>query len=807
MFSDLTLRRCALHLSLLIAAMPLTPAYAQSTGTSLEEAELDEVVIASARVVVNSLMVADGSPKSRTNVSAEYIASQPAGQSIIQSLNLVPGVNFTNNDPYGASGGNLRMRGFDGNRISLMLDGVPLNDTGNYAIFTNQQMDPEIIQQASVNLGTTDVDSPTASATGGTINLSMRRPSASAQLQMLPSLGSYHYRRVFGSLDTGAVGAWQMRGLLAVSEQRYDKFKGPGDLARNQFNVGLFQPLRGEDFVSIALHFNRNRNNFYRNISKADIAANGYDLDNDPTCARVAGVAGSAQNEATTATGTTPSCTNYYNVRVNPSDTGNVRIQSRFALGEQWRLTVDPSYQYVAANGGGISIIPESDPRLKGRNNAAGVDLNGDGDVLDRVALYTPNNTGTNRYVVNSSLLWTFADGQILRLGYTLDHGRHRQTGQYGFLDGSGNPEDVFAGLRGIRVSAADGVDLRGRDRYSVAHLDQVSLSYSGRLVNDQLRIAAGIRLPRFRRELTQYCYTSTTGAAYCTTQTASAPNASGLVTFAGVTGNYLPPYSGTKKYDKVLPNIGLSWHPRDTDHEVYVSYAEGLSAPRTDNLYNVQILNVLPETTRSTDLGYRFNGSAVVASAAFWQSHYENRIVTAFDPDLGLSVDRNVGTVNLYGFDGSLGAHAGSDWTLYATASYNHSRIVSDIQYNATVYVPTAGKELVETPRWTYGARAELNADGVILGLQGKYVDSRWATDTNDEAAPSYLVFDADARVEFGPRWALQVNLVNVFNKQYLGGVTTSRFSADTSKPYGALPLYSVGAPRTFQLSLRATF
>jgi hypothetical protein len=43
-------------------------------------------------------------PKSRSTVSAEYLQTQTAGQSVIQSLNLVPGVNFTNSDPYGSSG-------------------------------------------------------------------------------------------------------------------------------------------------------------------------------------------------------------------------------------------------------------------------------------------------------------------------------------------------------------------------------------------------------------------------------------------------------------------------------------------------------------------------------------------------------------------------------------------------------------------------------------------------------------------------------------------------------------------------------
>lgn len=802
------IRASRASLAVVLATALMSTAHAQSTGTQIEEAQLEEVVVASARVVVSNLMISDGAPKSRSNVGAEYIQSQAAGQSVIQSLNLVPGVNFTNNDPYGSSGGNLRMRGFDGPRISLMLDGVPLNDTGNYSIFTNQMLDPELVQQASVNLGTTDVDSPTASATGGTINLTMRRPGEVPQLLLQPSIGSFNYRRLFTSVDTGSMGSWGTRGLLAFSEQHYDKFKGPGDLGKTQFDAATYQDLGNDNFVSLAVHWNRNRNNFYRNLSLTDIAANGYEFDNDATCARPQATTGTVQNEATTATGTTPICTNFYNVRINPSDTGNVRMQSSFKLAPALRLTLDPSFQYVLANGGGISIIAENDPRLKGSSNAAGVDLNGDGDVLDRVALYTPNTTSTNRYGLNSSLIWTVSNGQILRLGYTLDHGRHHQTGQYGILDAGGNPENVFAGARGLHVRAADGVDLRGRDRYSVAHLDQISLSYSGRLLDERLRIAAGVRAPNFRRELNQYCYTNSgSGAAYCTSQGPNVPNAAGLVTFTGVSGTFLPPFKGTKKYNKVLPNLGISWHPTGSGSEFYFSYAEGFSAPRTDNLYNVQILNVLPETTQSTDLGYRYSSDKLIASAAIWRSHYENRIVTSFDPDLGLSVDRNVGTVNLSGFDGSLGAKFGPEWTVYATASYNKSRVENDILYSSTVYVPTAGKELVETPRWTYGGRAELSADDVVLGLQAKYVSQRWSTDVNDERAPSYLVVDADVRVNFSSSIYLQANLTNVFNKQYLGGVATSRFSADTTKPYGALPLYTIGAPRTFQLTLRKTF
>ncbi|MBI1408314.1 MAG: TonB-dependent receptor plug domain-containing protein, partial [Caulobacter sp.] len=107
-------------------------AFAQSTGTT----EVEELVVtaSSGPQTVGGVITAETAPKSKSSIDQEYIASQATGQTVIESLNLTPGLNFTNNDPYGSSGGNLRLRGFDGARVSLTFDGIPLNDTGNYAI-------------------------------------------------------------------------------------------------------------------------------------------------------------------------------------------------------------------------------------------------------------------------------------------------------------------------------------------------------------------------------------------------------------------------------------------------------------------------------------------------------------------------------------------------------------------------------------------------------------------------------------------------------------------------------------------------
>ena len=176
-----------------------TAASAQSTGSETFENDdvVEEVVITGYRgpQSVDGLAVAETVTRARSTLTQEYLETQQPGQSVLQTLNILPGVTFNNNDPYGGSGGDIVVRGFDAQRVSLNLDGIQLNDTGNYQIYSNQQVDPELFERVSVNQGTTDVDSPTASATGGTINLLTRRPAVDPGFFAQISAGSSHALR------------------------------------------------------------------------------------------------------------------------------------------------------------------------------------------------------------------------------------------------------------------------------------------------------------------------------------------------------------------------------------------------------------------------------------------------------------------------------------------------------------------------------------------------------------------------------------------------------------------------------------
>ena len=866
-------------------------ATAQSTGTRAAESRDVVIVTGNSGPVTAGAAVAQEIDKTRSTIDQETIERQNPGQTILQSLNLVPGLNFTNADPYGNSGGNIRLRGFDGNRVGLAFDGVPLNDTGSYATFTNQQLDPELISSASVNQGTTDVDSPTAAAIGGIINYVSAIPDDTPGLQVNASLGEFNYGRLFVRADTGEFGPWGTKAYVAASQTKYDKFKGPGELEKTQFNAKIYQPLAGRDFISIAAHYNKNRNAFYNNnVNVALLNAHGPYPENDESCALPTGVNGTAQNENTGSTfvrydGTTGtgSCTNFYGLRINPSDTANIRINSSFDLTDNLTLTIDPSFQYVMANGGGFTgNISERDNRLDQTNTnnttigtgvgqvlctdptvfQTGVDLNGDGDTCDTASIYTPSNTNTRRYGVLASLIWKVDDNNQFRVSYTNDYGRHRQTGESIDLPTNGVPANVYGGKESwgnpdLRITGRDGSFYRSRDRFSLAILNQLSVDYFGSFLDDSLTVGIGARAPQFKRELNQYCYSqngSTT--VLCTTQAVGTTLANGNVQFAGDTNQYVAPYHVEFEYNKVLPNLSIGYNLDDS--KFYASYSEQIAVPRTDNLYianrpatattlqPIGFNDVEPELSKNYEVGYRYTNDMVVASASVYLNQYSNRVVSSLDndptsPTFNLSVDRNIGKVETKGFEGSIGLQLADNFSLYASTTYTNAELQEDqIVTSATcpalpadaaictagsripLYLPTAGKRVVETPEWMHTFRADWDVTPELsLGMQAKFVGERFTTDVNDEQVPQYTTLDIDARYDLtsmvGIRNAyVQFNVTNLTDEEYAGSISSGQnavtiadinpTSGVTSRT-GQVRTFSLSAPRTAVITIGTKF
>lgn len=804
-----------------------TEAFAQSTAT-----ETVETVIVKGNRTIGVLKKETG-VKTKVTVDQTLISQASAGQTIADVLNTVPGFNFTNNDSYGSSGGNITMRGISGDKISLTFDGAQLNDSGNYAVYTNQMLEPELICQASVSTGATDVDSMTASAIGGTVNFSTCRPEDKLSAVVKGSVGDNAFKSAFLRLDSGKIGPFGTKAYASYSDQYYEtwtretyKYNGQapidGKLGKKQFNFMVFQDvLDNGSYVSLAGHYNVNRNRFYSSFSKAELAGlptdtTGYDL-----------------NTAA-------------NFGINPSDTGNLRLKSKWILSDKLTLTIDPTYQYVMATGGTSTNLNEKDATLCGATygtaNCVGVDLNKDGDKLDSVAVYNGNITNTNRFSLTSSLIYKFNDNNKLRFGVSLDRARHRQTGERAVINADGTTPDVFGGKteESLRIIGNDGSINQRRDRFSKANVDVYSLEYIGSAFDDKLSFSAGVRAQKMTRELNQYCYSVNNGSGslspYCSTEPATAKYTSAdgyykVVTLASKgTTEYVAPYKATYDFNKTLASIGATYKVAP-NNQIYVSLSQAMASPKVDNYYAIKIdpttkkVSVSapnPEINNSAELGYRYTSSKLYATANIFYAKDKDRLVSAYDETLGQSIDTNVGDVIRTGFETQASFKVNDALNVNASYSYTNAELQSDLPVfdsvaKVTTTVATKGKQLVETPKnmATLGASYTF-AKQLTFNLNGKYVGDRYSTYVNDDVAPSYITWNASMRYNFLENKEgtfLQFNVNNLFDTQYLGSINfkqttalgVTRANGSTEAPRA--PTFYAGSPRTYVISLRTKF
>jgi iron complex outermembrane receptor protein len=808
-----------------LALAAITPAFAQSTGSQIFDKQGEIVVTGAKTKSVDGVRV-ENTPKARAILTQDFIKHQTAGQSIDDIINYMPGVSFQNNDPYGSSGGTLSIHGFDASRVSQTWDGVPLNDSGNYALYSNQQLDMELISEVNVSLGSTDIDSPTAAATGSTVNYVTRNPTEDFHARLEGSMGQYDYLRLFGVIDTGTFTPFGTRAFVAASRSSYtNPYNSASKVSKQQYNAKLYQPIGSNgDFISVAGNYNRNINgNFSDPALRNDkLPPNGfpltkgdrkYDVGNCTTDTPQSGVADVPNT-----------CGTLFDYSFNPSKTGNVRINSKFTLADGLILTVDPSWQFVSANGGsgavkgfeGFKAVNgvQTFGYIGGSPYFGGVDLNGDGDTLDSVELYAPSHTRTNRFGLIANLQYQITSTQSVRVNYSWDHARHRQTGEAGYLQRDGYAADPFPVYHPILDASGEPIEKRNRLSYAI--LNQVAGEYRGEFFDSKLVLSGGVRAPFFTRNLDQRCVTeggANAGKGFIDCFNDAASQAAFLAANPTATA----PTKRNLHYNKVLPSAGFTYNFTSAI-SAFGDYSKGLQVPATDNLYNSfsfpagsDAAHPKPETTDNFNAGIRYRSGKVQAELSGWYTNYKNRLASTYDPIEDKTVYRNLGTVHKYGVDGSIAYKPIPQVSLYAFGSYLKSKILDNVQSGTDgagnpILAMTAGKRESGSPVYTFGGRAEGNVGPVTVGIQAKRTGPRYVNDQNlpiivggvqlwGAKAPAYTLVDLDARVSLqgiglNDQTYLQLNVTNLFNKLYVGG-----FSGNVATTN--IPFAYIGSPR----------
>jgi iron complex outermembrane receptor protein len=213
----------------------------------------------------------------------------------------------------------------------------------------------------------------------------------------------------------------------------------------------------------------------------------------------------------------------------------------------------------------------------------------------------------------------------------------------------------------------------------SYAILHQVSGEYAGRFFDNRLSLNVGVRAPFLRRDLTNNCFTtSASGFVDCLA------NNSMNAAYAAAHPTYAVPQQRVIDYNRVLPNAGITFNftPRVS---MFANYSKGCRfRVRTACTTPSIIRRATPGKPRRNHRQLRrrralsFGQDAGAGSG--WYTLFQNRLASAYDQELGVTVYRNLGTVEKYGVDASVSWEPIKQLSLYAFGSYLKSRIVADV-------------------------------------------------------------------------------------------------------------------------------
>lgn len=786
----------------LAAAMAFVPAMAQTTAAAANDdasprAKDDTVRLGTITIVGegNKLgagqMLNEDAVKGRSTVTKAATEKDRATGNPYQALALLPGINTFNHDATGLFGGGLNVRGFGADQLGFTINGVPVNDSGNYAVYPQEYADQENLCTQSVAQGTPDVESPHAGATGGNVGITSCDPENKRRVRIGQTFGSLSLKRSYVRFDTGRFADDKAKVFISLSHTEADKWKGQGTAKKDHLDAAFRWDLSDDHKILGSVLYNRAINNNIANASLAQLAANGYNYDFSTsfTPGHLTPVRGTAQNE----TGPSPQ---FYKLSFNPFENAIVSLSGSFKIANETYLKVQPYFWYGFGNGGVQQTALSETAFLNtttGRTGA-GVDLNGDGDTLDRIIVARGSVTRTLRPGVTMEVNRTMGDHQ-LRVGVWFERANHRQTQPAVAVSANGDPYTVW--LNKGQIQRPDGSYYQGRDWETVSTAYQAYVSDSWSFMGDRGLLTVGLRTPNVTRDVTSNAHETFTTA-----------------------------YTMKKSYNDVLPQAGVRFN-LDSKQQVFVNVGKNFRAApnfaftganvRLNAAGQVELVTeARPETSIMTDVGYRVQTSLFSLSATAFNADFKDRQANAYDPVADRSTYTNAGRVNSRGLELEVGSKSFGGFTAYGSLTVQKGELKDDITVARGQTLPTSGKRFTLMPKNMIGASLQYAEGPIYARVKVKHTGKQYATLMNDEEVPSYTIADFDAGYNFGnvgmmSNTQLRFNLSNLNNKQYRN---PSSGSVVNAKPVNTTPVtagnnvfYYLGAPRFVSISLSADF
>ena len=152
-------------------------------------------------VLVRSTRVAGNAPATKTNVSKETITKNNLGQDLPYLLQQTPSVVTSSDGGTGIGYTGIRIRGSDGSRTNVTINGVPVNDPESHGVFWVNMPDfASSLNSVQIQRGI-GTSTNGAGAFGATINLETKLLSTEAYGEISNSVGFLETNEKLGKLE------------------------------------------------------------------------------------------------------------------------------------------------------------------------------------------------------------------------------------------------------------------------------------------------------------------------------------------------------------------------------------------------------------------------------------------------------------------------------------------------------------------------------------------------------------------------------------------------------------------------------
>jgi iron complex outermembrane receptor protein len=168
-------QQTAFKLSAISSAVVMLVAFNQSAYAQ-NASDVGTINIAGQGEIGSGFMIQDDGFKNRSTVTKEAIDTARSTSNPFQLLNILPSVNTYSYDATGSFGGNLRVRGFNSDQMGFTINGAPVNDSGNFAVYPQEYTDAENLCEVFITQGSADTDAPHVGASGGNIGMTSCAP-------------------------------------------------------------------------------------------------------------------------------------------------------------------------------------------------------------------------------------------------------------------------------------------------------------------------------------------------------------------------------------------------------------------------------------------------------------------------------------------------------------------------------------------------------------------------------------------------------------------------------------------------------